>query len=497
MEVLRRGGSAVDATIAASAIKVVTKPERSHLGGDAFALIWRRETNTVECLNAGGRASRHATLDRFRDGIPAKGALACTVPGLVDAWSQLHARHGRLPFADLLAPAIGLAEDGFPVSTPLALAMPMLADKSSGAGDDDARAAFLKNGSVPYQVGETMRQPQLAETLRAIAANGRDGLYAGRVGNAITAAMRERGGLIDEEDLAQPAALWHDPLSISYRGCTVYEQALPSQGIILLQSLKIAEQFPFASWGIHSPGAAHVAIEAIRLAFADRKRSVADPLIEEVPVDRLLSDDHAAELAARIDPARAGAPAPSAVTGDTTSFVATDENTAVSFIQSVYWLWGSGFVIPGTGVLMNNRMLGFHSDPGSPNCVAPGKRAVHTLNTFLVERDGQLVVGGGTPGADFQVQVNLQTVSNVVDYGLDLQSAVDAPRFVSLPDGRVLTETRFPDAMLAGLESRGHRLQRAGPWFYGMSRSQAVASLPGAGWSAASDLRGEGCALAV
>jgi gamma-glutamyltranspeptidase/glutathione hydrolase len=496
MDVLRYGGSAADAAIAVSAAKVVTKPDRSHLGGDAFALLWRRDTNTVECLNAGGRASHNATSDRFANGMPAKGPLASTVPGLVDAWAQLHQRHGRLPFADLLAPAIALAEEGFPVSTHLALSMPMLADNASGAGDENARAAFLKNGEQPYIPGEILRQPELAETLRAVAAGGRDAFYNGPIGRAIAGAMRDRGGLIDEEDLAAPLALWHDPLVITYRGCTVYEQALPSQGIILLQTLKIAERFPFDDWGVHSPDAAHVAIEAIRLAFADRKRYAADAAVEEVPVDWLLSDGHAAELAAQIDLSRASAPALAPVTGDTTSFVVADQTMAVSFIQSVYWLWGSGFVVPGTGILMNNRMLGFHTDPASPNCVAPGKRAVHTLNTFLVVRDGRLLVGGGTPGADFQVQVNLQTVCNVVDYGLDLQSALDAPRFVSLPDGRVLIETRFPHEMLATLESRGHHLERAGPWFYGMSNSQAVASLPGAGWAAASDLRSEGCALA-
>lgn len=497
METLRRGGSAVDAAIAASAVCAVTKPDRTQLGGDAFALLWQRKTDTVECLNAGGRASHHATLDRFANGIPEAGAAASTVPGIVDSWVELHERHGRLPFAGLLRPAIELAEGGFPVSAQVAAVMAMLADPSSGPGGESARRTFLVDGKRPYRPGELLLQPELAETLRRIAADGRNGFYAGETGRAIVEALRAGGGLIDEEDLAQPTALWHEPLAVDYRGHTVYEQAPPSQGIIVLLALKIAERFPIAQWGLASADAAHVMIEAIRLAFTDRRRHVADPLLEDVPVDWLLSDEHTAELAGEIDLSRTNAPALSPAGSDTTSFVVADEEMAVSCIQSIYARWGSGAVIPGTGVLMNNRMLGFHTDPSSPNRVAPGKRAVHTLNTFLVTRDGELVIGGGTPGADYQVQVNLQTIAGVVDRGLDLQSAIDAPRWVSLPDGTVRIETRFPEAMLADLERRGHALQRVGPWYGDVSRSQAIASLPGGGWAAASDIRGEGGALAL
>jgi len=232
--------------------------------------------------------------------------------------------------------------------------------------------------------------------------------------------------------------------------------------------------------------------EAIRLAFEDSHRYLADPLAVDVPIDTLLSKDNAAQRAREIDMSRAGTGAVPAGS-DTTSFVVAGEDMAVCFIQSVFAVWGSGVVIPGTGVLMNNRMLGFSANATHPNCVAPGKRAVHTLNNFLCVRDGRLLIGGGTPGADFQVQCNVQTIASVVDWQLDLHSAVNAPRWVRTADGRLAVESRFPEDALGQLEQRGHRLLRCGPWE--LSRTQAVASLPESGWAVASDLRSEGLAL--
>ena len=497
MDVLRTGGNAVDATIATAAVNVVTKPHRTHLGGDAFALIWRRRDNSVECLNAGGRASGNATADRFADGIPARGALASTVPGLVDSWVELHTRHGSRALSELLAPAIELAESGFPVSMRLAAAMTMLVESSAIAANPAAKELFLVGGERPYREGEIFRQPELAETLRSIAHDGRDGFYGGSVGRAITDAMAEAGGLIDAEDLAEPTAHWHEPLVTSYGGCLVYEQALPSQGIILLEALNIVEQFPLADWGLTSADSVHTMIEATRLAFADVRRYAADPAVEPVPVEWLLSKEHAKERAAEIDLARAKRHGPAPVRTDTTSFVVADEEMAVSYIQSVFWPWGSGFVIPGTGILMNNRMGGFRVDAESPNRVAPRKRTVHTLNTFLALRDGQLVVGGGTPGGDFQVQTNLQTIAGVLDWGLDLQSAIDAPRWVSLAGGRIAMENRVPGSLVSDLEARGHKVGLVGAWDATLARSQVIASSSEGGWAVASDARGEGVALAV
>jgi len=488
--VLQAGGNAVDATIAAAAVNVVTKPNRTHLGGDAFALVWRRDKGEVEGLNAGGRAPLAATPEAFAGGIPRTGPRASTVPGLVDSWVELHARHGSLPLARLLEPAIRFAAEGFPVSLHLSAGMASLA----GRAERDLARAFLKPDGSAYAPGETFRQPELAETLRAIAAEGRWGFYGGRVGNAIADAMRAAGGLMTLDDLAAPAAHWQQPLSSKYRGCTVFEQAPPSQGLVLLEALNVAKHFPLAEWGMTSADSVHVLVEATRLAFADVRARVGDPEFVDVPIGRLLSEDHAAELAARIDLRRAGSAAPVTIASDTTSFVVAAGEMAVCYIQSVFAPWGSRFVVPGTGILMNNRMTGFSLDPAGPNLVAPGKRTLHTLNNFLVVRDGRLVVGGGTPGADFQVQTNLQVIAGVLDWGLDIQAAVDSPRWATATGGRLNVEGRFPGSVQADLAARGHDVRPAAAWGV-RACSQLVASVDG-GWAAASDLRGEGAAAA-
>jgi gamma-glutamyltranspeptidase/glutathione hydrolase len=495
MNILQRGGNAADAAIAAAAVNVVTKPHRTQLGGDAFALVWRKGPNTVDCLNAGGRAPSLATLERFGAGIPARGALASTVPGLVDAMLELYVSYGTLPLVTLLEPAIRFAEEGFPVSMRLSQAMRMIAEDVAPE-TDEVRRLFLKDGREPYAEGETLRQPELADTLRSIADEEREGFYAGEVAAKIAKAMAEAGGIINEADFEQTTALWHEPLTTSYRGCNVYEQALPSQGLILLEALNIAENFPLREWGLGSADAVHVMAEATKIAFADSRRYSADPDIESVPVEQMLSKEYARSRAAQIDLRRAGEPGPATFTSDTTEFVVGDGELAVTFIQSVFSAWGSRFAIPGTGILMNNRLRGFHTDPASPNRLEPNKRTVHTLNTFMAIRDGQMVVGGGTPGMDFQVQSNLQTLVGVVDWDLDLQSTIDAPRWVSI-DGQLAMESRFPPALIADMEQRDHKVLRLGAWDGTVSRSQVIASAPDGGWAVASDLRGEGVALAL
>ena len=496
MNVMQSGGNAADATVAASAVNVVTKPHRTHLGGDAFALVWRRQHNTVDCLNAGGLAPKGATSDRFADGIPNQGAASSTVPGLVDAWVELNITYGTTPLDKLLEPAIRLAEEGFPVSQRLSGAMTMLSDLHDPAGSV-LRSVFLKNGRTAYAAGETLRQPDLAGTLRRIADEGREGLYEGEVAGLIAKAIKDQGGLIDETDLAEQTAHWHDPLVTSYRDCQIYEQALPSQGIILLEALNIVEQFPLSEWGLGSANAVHVLAEAAKLAFADSRRYAADPAVESVPVEELLSKDFARKRAKEIDLNQAKEPGPAAIKTDTTEFVVGDEDLAIAFIQSIYAPWGSGLMIPGTGILMNNRLRGFSSDPASPNQVQPGKRTIHTLNTFMAIRNDQLVVGGGTPGGDFQVQTNLQTLIGALDWQLDLQAAVDAPRWAMLDQGNLTMESRFTPTVRDELGTRGHNVQVAAAWDGNLARSQVIASRTEGGWAVASDLRGEGVAMGI
>jgi gamma-glutamyltranspeptidase/glutathione hydrolase len=492
MNVLQSGGNAVDATIAASAVNVVTKPNRTHLGGDAFALIWHRASGKVECLNAGGRAPLGASLEAFGGNVPRSGAASATVPGLVDSWMELHARHGTRSMASLMQPAIGFSRDGFPVSLHLSTAMGTLRDLPEAP----LRAGFLRPDGAAYAPGEAFRQPELASTLDAIASEGREGFYGGACGKTIAAAMTAAGAPLDLEDLARPTAHWYEPLKSSYRGRTVYEQALPSQGITLQVALNVVERFPLRDWGLGSADSVHVMVEATRMAFADTRRHAADPDFEDVPVEWLLSDEHADELAARIDMRRVAAGGPVPIASDTTSFVVADGDMAVCFIQSVFAAWGSRFYVPEAGVLMNNRMAGFHADPASPNHLVGGKRTVHTLNNFLVLQDGRLVVGGGTPGADFQVQTNLQVIAGVLDWDLDLQAAVDSPRWATATGGRLNLESRTSPASRAGLASRGHSVNVTGPWG-ARAASQLVSRLHGGGWAVASDLRGEGLALAL
>ncbi|MPZ50756.1 MAG: gamma-glutamyltransferase [Dehalococcoidia bacterium] len=494
MNVMQRGGNAADAAIAASMVNVVLKPHRTHLGGDMFFLIWRKNQNTVDCLNAGGTAPHLATLDRFHGGIPTTGPLASTVPGFVDGLQELYAGYATLPLRQLLAPAIELAEEGFPVSMRLSRSTRVIPRRPE-LSNEAMNLAFLKDGR-PYEQGERLRQPDLADSLRRIVDDEREGFYGGETAKRIARAYADAGGIIDEVDLDRQQAHWHEPLQTTYQGCDVYEQALPSQGIILLEALNIVENFPLREWGLNHPDAIHVMAEATKMAFADSRRFSADPELESVPVERLLSKEYAQERAREIDLKQARDREPVlAGGGDTTQFVVGDGEMAITLIQSVFSAWGARFVIPGTGILMNNRLRGFHIDPASPNRLEPGKRTVHTLNTFLAVRDGQLVVGGGTPGADFQVQTNLQTLVGVVDWDLDLQSAIDAPRWVST-GGELAMEARFPAPVIEELQSRGHKVKVTDVWDATVSRSQAIASLPDGGWSVGSDLRGEGLALA-
>ncbi len=495
METMRKGGNAADAIIAASAVNLVTKPYFTQLGGDAFSLIWRRLDSSVDALNAGGRAPKQATPERFPDGIPSQGPLTNTVPSVVDGILELHARYATLSIDTLLAQAIRIAEEGFAVPMRFSGAMHNLTSLQ-GPEFDEIKHVFLKDGE-PYAPGEVLRQPELAKTLQRIVDGGREGFYDGETAELITTAMSRFGGLVAKEDLREPQAVWGDPISTTFAGCTVYEQPLPSQGIVLLLALNIVEHFPLADWGPASPEALHVMVEATRLAFADSRRYSADPDFEEIPLEALLSKEHGKRQAARIDLKRAQQPVAASFGSDTTEFVAGDADMAIAFIQTVFSGWGSKFMIPGAGILMTDRLRGFSLDPDAANRLVPGKRTVHTLNTFVaLQEDGSVALAGGTPGRDFQVQNNLQTLVGNLVWGLDPQQAVDMPRFVTHGD-RLALEGRFPDAVFDDLTARGHDVIRLANWDGGVARTQVIAGLPNGGWAVASDLRGDGVALAV
>lgn len=474
LEALRAGGNAVDAAVAAGAVLMTVKPWSGHLGGDLFLLI-HRPGEEVVAINGSGAAPAAATAEHYRSlgGMPAHGLLTGSVPGTVRAWQTALERFGSLPLADLLQPAIEHAERGVPVSPAIRSGLEGGARMAGAAHYDETASVFLPGGQVP-PAGSLFRQPGLARSLRRIAQHGPNDFYSGDLAREMAQYMASHGGQMTAADLAAHQSEITAPISVEYRGHTVIEQPLPTQGLIVLMALNILRQFDLAALGHGSAETAHLLIESLRLAFDDRLRHVGDPRFVEVPLDWLLSDERAQEQAAKIDLHRASVPGPIAPTHpDTTYLCAADaDGTMVSYIHSLYA--GCGVMLGDTGVLLNDRLKGFNLEEGHPNCLAPGKRPVHTLNQYMVQRDGQTTLVGGTPGAHWQVQTNLQILVNVIDFGMDVQEAIEAPRFImgdqlEATSPAVNVEARFSDEALAGLRERGHQVETVGPWSAGGS----------------------------
>ncbi len=492
VDVLRRGGNAFDAALAMSALLPVVKPHRNHLGGDAYILAYPKHEGRVTAICSGGKAPAAATPERYAGGIPAHGGAAAAIPGLVDAWQEFHTRWCTMPRAELLAPAVGYARHGFAVTRELALS---LATATGLFAKYPTMASALYVDGAPPAFGSVLRQPALADVLDGIANSGRAAFYEGAMGKRIADGAQAAGGCMTADDLASHRADVLDPLSIDYRGHTVYETPPNSQGLILLEELNIVEGYDLAAWGHLSGRAVHHLVEAKKLAFEDRLRFAGDPSVVRFEPQRILTKEWAAERRAAIDPDHAR-PAPvAAATHDTTSFVVADAHGNVcSFIQSIFAQWGSAVAIAGTGIIMNNRMRGFSLAPASPNLLAPGKRTMHTLNTYLVFRNGRPYIIGNTPGADFQVQTNLQVITGIIDYGLDPQAAIDAARWGDTPGG-LLVEDEMPAETQRDLARRGHDVKPFPRAIAPMGRAQAIVIDPAAGvMVGGSDARGEGAA---
>lgn len=495
--VLQRGGTAFDAAIAVSACQVVTEPYSNHLGGDAFALCYVAKTGEVVAFNGSGAAPAAATRERFGTNIPARGLQSATIPGLVDCWFTLHRRLGTVGVRELLEPALDYAEHGFPAGYRYARTFAsLLAQDQPGHVRDAVRT--LTGLDAPPRPGEVIRQPDLAWSLGEIAAGGRDAFYAGSIAERLCAFSRANGGLFTDVDLAQHRTDVREPISTTYRGFTVYGQPPVSQGAILLEEMNLVEGYDLAQMGWGSPDAQHVMIEAKKLAFADRHAFLGDPRFVRPVVDELLSKEYASRRRGAIRMEAAAESVPHGeLQRDTTYFCVADrEGNAVSFIQSVFHLLGCGVVADGTGILFNNRMTGFSLDPSSPNSLEPGRRPIHTLNTFLITRGRSLAYVGGTPGGHTQVQSNLQVIVNAIDYGMDPQSAIEAPRWEhggSLGDlDRLGIETRFPEATIAELARRGHRVEPLGPWGHGSSFQLIAVDGRSGAFHAGSDPRCDG-----
>jgi gamma-glutamyltranspeptidase/glutathione hydrolase len=434
LQVLLQGGNAADAAVATAAVLAVVEPMSTGLGGDAFALVYSARDGVVTSLNGSGRAAAAATPARFAelglDAIPLDGPLPVTVPGVVDAWHALLQRHGRMPLADVLRAAIGYAEHGFPVSELIARAW--------AAGETRLRAnpasarTFLVDGAAP-RAGTRFRQPALARTLRTVAEGGSAAFYAGPIAAALVAALEQAGGWLTLQDVAAHRSTWDTPLSTMYRGYRVYECPPNGQGLTALLALNLLDGFDLASLGAASPAALHLQIEALRLAFADAAATIADPQLVSVPTAALLEPAYTTARRARIDPQRAAAiaPAGSLPGGHDTVYlsVVDAEGNAVSFINSTYHGWGSAFTAGDTGIVLQNRGAGFVLDPAHPNVIAPHKRPYHTIIPCLVTHAGRLWASFGVMGGFMQPQGHVQMLVNMLDFGMNPQEALDAPRF--------------------------------------------------------------------
>ena len=493
--ILKAGGSFADAAIATSAVLTVIEPYNSHIGGDAFAIVWDQRSGTATAFNGSGRSPAALDIGAYTSGIPIRGIRAATVPGLVDFWTTMHARYGRLPFARLLEPAIAYAAEGFPAGFRYSR---VFATHVASCQDwvGPAMRALCGSDDAPAP-GQMIRQPDLARTLSAIACLGRDGFYTGEVADAIVQHSRAEGGYFALSDLAEHSTTVKRPIATTYRGSTIHAQPPVSQGVILVEMLNILEGFDLAAFGFGSTRCVHTMVEAKKLAFADRLAMLGDPDHVTDHTDLLTSKRLAESRRASIDPERAAADCNLPEPGrDTTYFCVADcHGNAVSWIQSVYHSLGSGVVVPGTGVLLNNRLTGFSLDPNSPNAIAPGKRPIHTLNAYIVTDGTDLRYVGGTPGGDVQVQSNLQVITSLLDFGMDPQQAVEAPRWQHVPDASGMTvqfEDRFGPQLGPALRERGHLVRALGPWQHS-SAYQLIKVVPGTGaYMGASDPRCDG-----
>jgi gamma-glutamyltranspeptidase/glutathione hydrolase len=506
VQILERGGNAVDAAIATNALMGLVEPHNNGIGGDLFVIYYEARTGKLYGLNAGGWAPSGLTPGLLQEKgwsrMPSTGIYSVTVPGAVAGWETLRSRFGKLPLAELLAPAIFYAQEGFPVTD--VISREWAAQITKLSGDRNAAATYLVNGRTPH-AGELFRNPQLAGSLRLIAERGPAGFYEGPTAEAMLAVSREKGGTMTAADLKDFKAEWVDPISTTYRGWTVHELPPNTQGIAALMMLNLMERYPLGEYGLHSAKALHVMIEAKKLAYADMLRYVADPRFSTVPVLPMLSKTYATRRARLINPAKAAcAVEPSTLDGLTTSpggdtiyLSAIDrDGNIVSLIQSLYSSFGSGVVPPGTGFMLHNRGALFTLEEGHPNVVAPRKRPLHTIIPAFMEK-GDVKIGFGIMGGFNQAQAHAQFVAGIVDYGLDVQEALEAGRFTkpTFTGCDVDVEALVPDSTRRQLTALGHDVRtippRTGTFGYG----QAVMSTGTGVHFAGSEPRHDGAAI--
>jgi len=461
LDVLKRGGNAVDAAIAMAAMLNVTEPMMTGIGGDAFMLVYWSKTGELKGLNASGRAPRALSLDYFaKKGIttiPFEGMESVTVPGAFDGWVTLLEKYGTMKLADVLEPAIEYAENGFPVMEKTAEVWERESAKLRRV--PTASSTYLVNGNAP-RAGDIFRQKNLARTFRTLARGGRDAFYKGEIARAIVDYSQKNGGFLSMRDFAEHKSDWVEPISTNYRGYTVYECPPNGQGLTALLALNILEGYDLASMSAQPDLYYHTLIEATKLAFADRNRYIADPAFAKVPVAQLLLKEYATARRALINRDKA---IESATYGevindrDTVYFTVVDKDrNAVSFINSLFLAFGSGVVAGETGIVLQNRGAGFSLDSKHPNRLEPGKRPFHTIIPAMVFKDGKLFMSFGVMGGAMQAQGHVQVLTNIIDLGMNLQGAIEAPRFQYVSANKVQMEDALTEGIIKRLIDRGH-----------------------------------------
>lgn len=528
LDILKAGGNAADAAIATAAMLNVVEPISTGIGGDCFALYWNAKTSRVTALNGSGRAAAAASIDELRRlgyiHMPTYTGHAVSVPGTVAGWSDLLERNGRMTLADVLQPAIWTAENGYPVTELIATGWARQVDKllrTSGWQSGDLENGppqpsgheLLTDGQAP-RPGELMRLPTLAETLRGIAAEGKDYVYRGEFARKLSEHVQRYGGWIVPADMAAHASTWDEPITADYRGVTLYECPPNGQGLAAILAVNLAAGFDLAA--MSKADRLHTMIECMRLAFADARQWVCDPRMVDVPLAELISVEFASRRRQRLDPRRAAQDVPygAVATGkplagsDTIYLSVVDgEGNACSFINSLYVGTGTGLVVPGTGVSLQNRAALFALDPDHPNALAPNKRPYHTIIPAMTTREGELHASFGVMGGYMQPQGHFQMLVNLLDLGMAPQQALDVPRWrlagpesglgAEQPGGLVWLEEGWDWAILAELSWRGHRLALLdGPRRGAFGGGQIILRDPDTGvLTAGSDPRKDGCAV--
>ena len=497
---LKQGGNAVDAALAAAITLTIVEQSSCDVGGDLFALVW--DGSMLHGLNGSGRAPAGLTPEEVRrrgyDTMPEQGWLSVTVPGVPAAWGDLHQRFGKLPFAELFAPAIEYAEKGHPVSPTvfwnLSWGIEVIHAELQGEEYRGFAEVFAPGGHVP-QIGEVWRNPDLAETLRRLAQSHAQDFYTGEIAQKIAAFSADTGGVLTLSDLQAHRSTWVEPISTTYRGYEVWELPPNGQGLAALIALNILEGFDLSTYPRESAESYHVQIEAMKLAFVEAQRYVADPERVSVPTRELLSKEFAARRRALIGE-QALLPEPSEkLTSDTVYLCAADaDGMMVSLIQSNSDTFGSHVVVPGTGMALQNRAAGFSLDPMHLNCLEPGKRPFHTIIPGFLTCDGQAIGPFGVMGGHMQPQGHVQMMVNMLDYGLNPQASLDAPRWFWGEERWVQVEPTVAPAIVEALRERGHEMNVDDEIDF-VGRGQIIWRLPSGVYVAGSEPRADGCAL--